>query len=284
MNTQQTQTQARPAAPKTAGMNPVQKRRHRPAKQLLALLRSTMLVLGGLIVVMGMLLIILPMFRVRSIEVLGTQYYQAEDIITGAGLAEGDEILSVNAKEVSQRIYENCKFVSGVKIKRGFSKISITISEYENMVYTEYEGRYYVLNKDLKVLGAYDTTEKLCGIMPIQLPEIASLTVGKTASFVKGDVSMDYIKELLTALESTGTLARVSSLDCSKKYGVSYVLAENTRIELGKVSEMDAKLALAEEIMTLKVGATEACAIINVSDIQKPTYRAVAASELSAGV
>jgi len=54
-------------------------------------------------------------------------------------------------------------------------------------------------------------------------------------------------------------------------------------VELGKVNDMTLKLAVIEEILALKGGVGVAPAVIDVSDLQKPTYRELSAAALLAG-
>ena len=51
------------------------------------------------------------------------------------------------------------------------------------------------------------------------------------------------------------------------------------RIELGRVSELDTKMALVHEILESKGGLSD-CAVVDVSSTVKPTYRVVSAADL----
>jgi hypothetical protein len=71
-------------------------------------------------------------------------------------------------------------------------------------------------------------------------------------------------------------LSRVSAVDVSKKFNVSYVMDDYCRVELGKVGDMSLKLTLVEEILTRR-GTVNGAAVVNVSDLNKPTYRTIEA-------
>ncbi len=277
MNTQQP---TRPTAQTAAGVTPPQMRRKRPSQRLLKTMRTVMAVLGGLIVLMGLLLLILPMFRVKSIEVVGNSYYSTEQITAGAGIAVDDEMVTLNAKDISNRIYNSCEYVSGVKITRYLSKIRIAVTEYPNVTVTAHNGVYYTLNSDLKVLASYNSAEELSEcFLPIKLPAIARAEIGRTLVFSDSSVDMSYVSHLISALDEAGALAEVTSLDCSKKYNVSYVLGGSARVELGRVGDMQAKLNLVNTILARKADA-DACSVVDVSNLQKPTYRVVGANEI----
>ena len=71
-------------------------------------------------------------------------------------------------------------------------------------------------------------------------------------------------------------------MDCSKKYDVSLVLNDTLRLEVGKVSDIDAKLQLANRIVEEKQESNAAYVTINVSDMQKSTYRVLGGEEFAA--
>lgn len=85
--------------------------RRRPSPALLRLLRNVMLTLAGMIVVVGLLLLILPTFRVQTIKVQGASYYTEDQIRAASGIVEGQELFGINVDEVCQSIWDNCIYV-----------------------------------------------------------------------------------------------------------------------------------------------------------------------------
>ena len=85
-----------------------------------------------------------------------------------------------------------------------------------------------------------------------------------------------------TSTEEIGNDIHYGTKRILDKYGISYLLQETCRVELGNVSQIDAKHSLALEILKEK-NDPEAYAVINVSNPQKPTYRMVGMSEVLLG-
>ncbi len=282
MNAQNVKEQGRrPQVPLT----PPAQRRKRPDPKLLTVMRGAMLVLGALILAVGLLLIVLPMFRVKTVEIVGAgTESNRQMILQSAGIGEGTEILSLDSAAIIERIQKECPFVDPAEISITVypSKVRITVVEYPNPMYTEANGKFYTLNQQLLVLEEYQSAESLGTYLPVILPEILHAEAGKTLAFANGDVEMSYIKSLVDALEADGTLSRVSAVDCSQKYSVSYILDGSVRVELGRVADMAAKLRLCKEILTEK-GSGIAYAIVNVSDLQTPVFRTVSAEEVFRG-
>ncbi len=250
---------------------------------LLRWLTRGMLLLTVLITVLGLLLVILPLFRVQKITVTGDlNYYTADEIKAASGLVEGQEILSINRNAIYENIWKNTKYVDKVSVKITPFSVEIHVTETPNVMYTANNGRYVCFNRSFKVLEECQSADSYIenGFLQIRLPAVASVTVGKKIAFADADVDRSYITDLIDALSAGGRLGDVTLLDCRQKYRVSCVLSEACRIEFGKVDEMADKLTAAEEILARKGGLGSEFAVIDVSDLQKPTYRPVTADAL----
>ena len=247
---------------------------------ILGLLRLVMMLLGACIVVLGLLLVILPTLRVKNIVVEGNRYYSAEQIIAGAQIAVGDELLALDANAAANRVADACPYVQSVRISsRSLFTLCITVVEKENLMYTAFNDSYIVFDSSFRVLRQVDMHTPMDSLLYVELPPIAALTVGGTIHFVESDMNMDYVEKLLQKMEEKGILPLVSSVDFSKKYQVSYIMDRVCRVELGKVSELDTKMALVHEILESKGGLAN-CAVVDVSSTVKPTYRVVSAGDL----
>ena len=247
---------------------------------ILGLLRLVMMLLGACIVVLGLLLVILPTLRVKNIVVEGNRYYSTEQIIAGAQIAVGDELLALDANAAADRVVDACPYVQSVRISsRSFFTLCITVEEKENLMYTAFNDSYIVFDSSFRVLRQVDMQTPMDSLLYVELPPIAALTVGGTIHFVEADMNMDYVEKLLQKMEEKGILPLVSSVDFSKKYQVSYIMDRVCRVELGKVSELDTKMALVHEILESKGGLAN-CAVVDVSSTVKPTYRVVSAGDL----
>ena len=295
MNQQQNKTPS--AAPRQAPQNPPRQqkapvkgtapaastygRRKRPNPKLLRVLRGAMYVMAAGIVLTGLLLLILPMFRVRlaKIEVTGNTFYTDEQILAAAGLYEGQELLTVGDDEtLRQSIFDwdTNHYIQTVKIRRLFGRIKeIAVSEPQKIMYAEQDGIFYVLDETLEVLHATYDEESLVGFVRVELPASASYAQGKKVSFAYGTPNTAYIGQLISFLDEKGYWDRVTDLDVSKKFSVSYVLDSTCRVELGDVGELDLKLVLVEEILAQKNADMSTRSVVDVSNPQKPTYRAL---------
>ncbi|MBE6552818.1 MAG: FtsQ-type POTRA domain-containing protein [Ruminococcaceae bacterium] len=253
--------------------------RRRPNPAALRLLRNCMLGLAGLIFVVGMLLIILPLFRVKTIVVEGNSYYSAEQIIEASGIEVGQEILGVDVDAVCQAIWAECLYVNEIGVGKSFSKITIVISERENVMYTEFNGDYYSLDSNFRVLERSEDAADFSDFLRVELPQIQSLSIGKPLHFEKEEMDLSYIGELIGVLEEQEILDRVTSIDFSKKYSVSYVMDNTCRVELGRVDDLSLKLEIISGILEMKGDLGGMSAVVDVTNLSKPTFRLLGASD-----
>lgn len=248
--------------------------------KLLAVLRGGMVLFGGMIVVLGLLLLILPAFRVSKIEVEGANYYTEEQIIACSGISVGDELLATDIDAAIQGIIDSCEYVDSVSVSsKSITTLKIVIKEKSNVMYTAFNGKYIAFDDQFHVLSQAQDREAYADLLYVELPQIAALSVGGSIHFANPDTNMEYVRTLLDKLEEKGILSTVTAVDFSQKYAVSYVVDNTYAVELGKVGELETKLLLVNEILREK-DALDAYAIIDVSSTQKPTYRVVGEADV----
>ena len=175
------QAATNPAQPSRAraaadtSMHPVKRRRVQKNEKKLSVLRRVMIVVVILIFIVGMLLLTLPMLRVKSIVVEGNSFYTDEEIIEASGIKIGDEILSVlmahRSREIDHRIYSKCN-LSTIRISCGLGKVTITVTEPRNMMYAEGEGEWISFDKELRV---WEKNAEESAFSPFHLLQIMEL-------------------------------------------------------------------------------------------------------------
>lgn len=258
-------------------------RRNRPAESKLRALRTAMVALCGAILILGVLLTVLPLFRVREIIVEGNTYYTEEQILRYAGVSKGDEWFAIDGQAVANDVYHGGggKF-DRVTVSGEFPFVlRITVVE-KQVMYTRHNGTYYAFDDAFTVLAASARSEDFAQFLYVELPEISAIEVGYEILFANTEMDMSYILELRESLEKNGLLAHVTKLDCEKKYGVSVELGGTLRLTLGKVSDLDEKLALAEQILSERRTESVQYVALDVSNLHKSTYRVLSEADFMA--
>ena len=256
---------------------------------ILQLLRGVMLVMGGLIVLLGLLLMILPMFRVQSIHVKGVSDAEAQMIIEELDAYIGEEVLSVSSRSVrDEHIYapENMAkfgYIKSFKLRRGINSITVEVLERDNPVYTKINGTCYLLDSDFYVLCATQNEADFAAFPEVTLPAVRGVTVGARLWFENEENDLSYVNDLCNALKERGLTESVTAIDCSKKYSISYVFNGNCRVELGSADKLSMKLTMVDTILSKKGEGKNGAFVVNVSDLEKPTYRLISEAEFLMG-
>ena len=249
----------------------------RKTTRKLRLLRCAMAVMLGMLFVVGTLLLVLPAFKVREIVVEGDLVTTTkEEIIAASGIQEGMEIIGTDWKVAAKNIEKQCPV--RVTLTVSMTKVKIQVTELER-VQVKYGDYWISLDADFKVMDISEDSAAFDGLPMLELPEIAGVNVGEHLYFLDKNVDLQYAKALLDFVESENLSARVDLIDASDKFNVACVLDGCYRVVLGKTGDLESKLEIANEIISLKNGA-DSYAVIDVSDLKRSTYRPVDVSEL----
>lgn len=260
---------------------------YRPARRkqqntgLLRRLSQLILGVGAIVLILGLLLLILPSFRVKEITVAGNVRTEGAAIIAASGLERGDELLGISKNDMMRNIWENCPYVDEISIKISPSRVKITVTEYpaDQVMYSNYGGYFYSFDRSFRVLEVSEHENDFSSFLKVTLPEITGLCAGCKLTFSNPSIDRSYIGTLLDGLEQANRLERINSLDVSEKFNLSYVTDGTTQIVLGNVSDLNVKMELADRILLSKGEGGTGYAVVDVSDLKKTTYRPLASSE-----
>ena len=96
--------------------------------------------------VAGAVFWIIPVLRVNSIEVTGNERVSVEDVIEDSGVAEGDNLLRIDASGAARRIAQQ-SWVRGVTVSRHFpSTVDIAVTEREVVGYIEHDDSAHLID------------------------------------------------------------------------------------------------------------------------------------------
>lgn len=250
-----------------------------PNQKLMRALRASMLIAGGMIVLLGLLLLVLPMFKVQSVEVAGNAYYTADQIIAASGIEAGDELLALDLDGTMKRVFAGCPYVESCDIVATPFGVKITVREREDVMRTEAMGKQIAFTKDFQVLEIAEIGEMhLSPFLYVKLPPIQSAAVGARLVFSQS-TDMSYVSTLMEALRQAEWREDVSFIDFSERFSLFFVLREQYRIEVGNVQNLETKLLLAKAKLEKEDDGEGTCAVIDVSE-EKGTYREIDKSEL----
>lgn len=213
-------------------------------------------------------------FNINQFTVEGNSHYSADEIIAASGLEKGQNMFRLNKFDVIDRIKQTLPYLSDVTINRNLpSTMVITVSETTPFCYLAWEGYFYLIDKDLKILEASEqqpeNLAQLDGITP------AALQPGQYLTDADG---IDKILSKLTASINDNIGAeKITSITVSDIYDLSFVYDGRVTVLLGGSERLDEKLKLTKYV--LDENESKEHAQIDVSSGTKAYYRAVQAEE-----
>lgn len=250
-----------------------------PNQKLMRILRASMLIAGGMIILLGLLLLLLPLLKVQSIEVVGNGVYSAEDIIAASNIQVGDELLALDLNGAMQGIFKKCPGVNNCNIVATPFGVKITVTEKEDMMQTTAQGKQIVFDRDFRVLEIAEIGETdLSPFLYTKMPPMQPAAVGGVLSFPES-TDMSYVATLLDALRQAGWEEDVTYVDFSERFSLSFVLWERCRIEIGSAQSLDTKLTIAKAKLEKENNGEGVFCVIDVSE-KTGTYREIDESEL----
>lgn len=259
-----------------------QPQRRKPNENVLRILRFGMLISGAVILVLALAMLIIPTIKINKIVVEGNSFYDDEYVIKKAGIAIGDELFGWNMQESCDAIMANYPYASDIYVSITFPfTVKIEIVEKPTVMYAEYQNKYISFDRTLRVLEMKTDGEEIFSpFLRVKLPSIAAAQVGSPIQFADTNADVSYLTQLLDVLSERELLDRVTYVDFSEKFSLSFVLSNSVRVEIGALKDMSVKLSLLAQEMQNHPISQGTCAVIDVSNTSKPVRREIAAESL----
>jgi hypothetical protein len=148
-------------------------------------------------------------------------------------------------------------------------------------MYTEHQNQYFSIDRTMRVLEMKANGEETFSpFLRVKLPQILTAQVGATLQFADASIDPSYVPQLLDALRERNLLERVTYVDFSNRFSLSFVLSNAVRVEIGALKDMNVKLTLVEEELNKNPVNHNIYAVIDVSNTTKPIWRQINAENL----
>ena len=252
--------------------------RRKPNPTVLRVLRLGMLASGALILVLTLALLILPAFKIQNIVVEGNSFYDDEYVIKKAGIALGDELFGWNMKKSCDAIIDAYDpYATDVYVSIIFPfTVKIEIVEPRKMMYAAHQNQYFSFDSTLRVLEILtDGEERFSPFLRVKLPAVAGVQKGAPIQFIESGEDLSHLLQLLDFLTERNLMERVTYVDSSNRFSLSFILSDSVRVEIGALRDMGIKLNLLQEELKKHPITETACAAIDVSNTAKPVWREI---------
>ena len=205
--------------------------------------------------------------RVVTFEVSGGYVYSAKEITEASGISVGDNLMTVNARNVSRNIRQALPFIKEAQISRKLpDTVLIEVTESVAIASIAFNRETLILDSSGRVLMRMDDD-------PGNLIEIRGLDISDA---VEGNVlkpelgsetNLQYMQDILAAIENEGHEQDVSYLDVSNITNLCFGYRNIYRVILGGIRDLKYKVEdLRTTVEKLELTSPNTPGDINMSD------------------
>lgn len=183
-------------------------------------------------------------FQVNEVQVQGNMIYSAEQIEASSGVEIGDNLLMVNRAAVVGSVQAQLPYVQSVSVGRILPDtvvIRVQESEIAGLVEADVGSKWYV-NTAGRILGS--SVDGFRG----QIVELTGFTITAPAAGSQAVASVDMEENMtaalmvLTEMEGSGLIEKVTSIDTEKSYDIHLYCGDQYDILLGGSDQLDYKV------------------------------------------
>ncbi len=225
--------------PKRSGKN------HNPKSVTLLTVILVFIAVGILIAIVSM---INSGYTVKNIIVNGSSPYSEEDI---RGLVQeyckeknSLSFFRVNADELEKMYYEKMPYLKKADVEKKYPDTVVVTIEGESAEYIfEAHGKYYVLNREMKVLEEIAGIPEDTGLVVLSFGTPKEITLGKKIVFEENNLmDEESFLKLNQALQDAGMESDVKSIKADNKFELSMVLRSGVDVYIGSIKDVGEKI------------------------------------------
>lgn len=207
------------------------KHKRRERRQNGRLFRVYML-LSGLIIVGAIVAGSVVFFKAHTFEVEGNQRYSTQELIDASGIQDGENLLTIRRSEIAQRMETEMPYLKEVHIYVWPpERVVISVEETEPAAVLESDGVAWYVDSSGKLLESSVESEDyplVTGLTLVDPAEGEEITVDEA-----DELKAKGLRGLLTALEDSGLLSQVQSIDLTSTSSVSMLYDSRLTVKMG---------------------------------------------------
>lgn len=211
-----------------------------------------------LAVVAVLILGLIIFFKVRRVQVVGNEYYTAQQIIDSSGVHIDDNLLSLSKASVSANIHKSLHYVEEVQIKKKLPGTVIIIVKEAKVTYgiQDRAGSWWLIDKNCKVLDSADaqsvkdhTVIKGLQIQPPEPGQQIKPAAADGADLAELSAKESALEQLLPLLEENPLAQSIVTVDLSTSYDIILWYETKYEIRLGTSERLEDKLQFLRSVV-----------------------------------
>ena len=206
--------------------------------------RTIRAVIGTVLALAAVLVILrFAVFSVKHIYVNGNSSVSAEEVIRASGVRTGANILSLNEKDVEERITSDYRLQFRYMATELPSTVLISVREREPCCWLTYCGIMYVMDKNRMVLyESENPADQPQNLVEIKGLEVRSNTLVGQYINLGSEAQQSIFSELFLEMKVLGCIDQIKEADISNTSSILLVTRDGYTAGLGDRTNIHAKL------------------------------------------
>lgn len=193
--------------------------------------------IGIMIGSLAIALLMMPIWYIRTIEVVNNRFYTEEEIISASKIQE-IHLLDLSFKKAKRLLLE-LPYMQQVKINYSFpGKVTIDVVEKEPFIYVPFMGTYLCLNEQGQVIE--QTSEKINPIPEVKGLIFTEFKIGELLPIENEDTLLCTL-EIMNILKSYEYVDKIKSIDVYNLEEI-HLYVDNLDVIMGDIGDFGKKL------------------------------------------
>ncbi len=211
------------------------------------------------------------LFRLKRVQVVGTSYRTPQEVVTLAGVAEGDNILLLDEDIIRDRINAD-RYLIFQKMQRDYPDgLILQVFERIPRVNIQSMGVQYTLDWEGMVLEQTQTLQLTEGLVAVTGLQITSSTLGRYIACQREE-QLAAFRKVLSEMALQEIISQISELNLADMDNLYLVSVDGFTIRLGDAGDMQAKIGAMRAVLDYLHETGREKGSIDVSAPINPTY------------
>lgn len=202
-------------------------------------------------------------------EVVGDTRYDHAKLIESSGIRTGGNMFFFNKFSAINDMFEKFPYLSQITIRRRLpDTVQIIVSDCVPAAAMESDGAYYLIDEKGKLLEKADQAPK--GLCVVTGAALIDPKPGQSAIFKELEKEKP-LYLLLNTLREDAIIQKISTLDFSQGYSISFTYAGRFTVRIGTTEDLDKKMKYLSTIVKDMLSPNQK-GVIDVSDVRTARF------------
>ena len=227
-----------------------------------------------LVVLTAYLVVQKTVFVLRTVTVEGARVYTPEEVVSIAGLRNGQSILTIRDEDVAARISQDMLLIFDSMYRDYPSHVILRVHERTPRALLTWLGVRVELDENGRVMRTTNRIDEWLQVPMVKGIEVTDMRVGERLAS-RDPRQVEAMKQVLDELVMQGVLAEMAELNVASVNDLYLTTWGGMRVDLGDAKELELKIGIARAALAELAAQGTLTGTLDVSTAQYADYREV---------